>query len=393
MGRMDLLNEAKKIKQDIVRLRRDVHMHPELGNEEFRTVGIVEDTLRSLDIETKRIAGTGLVGLLKGKGPGKTVALRADMDALPITEENKVEYASIVTGKMHACGHDVHTAGLLGAAMLLSKCRNQFSGNVKFLFQPAEETSGGALPMINEGALENPKVDAVFGLHCNIDYDAGKVGVMYGKTNASSDMFEIEIVGKGSHGAYPHRGIDAIAIGAQVVSALQTIVSRNVDPVDSAVVTVGKFIGGYQRNVIADNVKLSGIIRALDPATREATANRLKDIVYNICTAMGANVTIELVPSYPSLINHDEMVDLVKTTAEQLIGEKNIIEKKLPSLGVEDFAYFAQKVPGAFFYLGVRNEAIGIIHQGHSSLFDIDEDALPLAAALHTAIVLRYLAG
>jgi len=391
MKSMNLLFEAQKIKQDIVQLRRNFHMYPELGMEEYRTVGIIEDTLKSLGIETNRIAGTGLIGLLRGKGSGKTIALRADIDALPISDKKKVSYASKVPGKMHACGHDAHTASLLGAAMLLSKYKNKFNGNAKFLFQPAEETVGGALPMIKEGALKNPEVDAVFGLHADPNIEVGKIGITYGKTNAASDMFDVIIYGKSCHGAAPHEGIDAITVGAQVVSALQNFVSRNVDPLDSVVVTIGIFQGGYQRNIIADRVKLSGIIRTLDPNIRKIACDRVKKIILGVTEALGAKANINFTPSYPSLINDNSMTDLVKSVAEELLGKDNVIVINKSTMGVEDFAYFLQNVSGSFFKVGVKNKEKGIVQPLHSSLFDIDEDVLPIATAMHTQIALKIL--
>lgn len=387
-----LLNEAHGMKEELVRMRRDLHMNPELSNEEHRTVAAVENVLHSLGIATKRIAGTGLIGLLQGRGPGKTVALRADMDALPLPDGKKVAYASRAAGKMHACGHDVHTAGLMGAAMLLSKRRNQISGNVKFLFQPAEETTGGALPMIGEGALENPAVDAIFGLHVAPQLNAGTVGVSYGQAYAASDAFDVTVTGKAGHGAAPHGGIDAIAVGAQIVTALQTFVSRNVDPVDSAVVTVGKVSGGYQRNIIADKVELEGIIRTLDPQTREFAKARVKEIAEGVARSLQAAAAVSFTPSYPALVNDDDMVDLLKDMAVAALGPENVVKVDNPTMGVEDFAYFLQKVPGAFFHLGIRNEAKGIVHPLHSNLFDVDEAALPVAAAMHAAVALRFLA-
>ena len=366
-------------------------MHPELGMEEYRTVDIVKDTLKSLGIETKRIAGTGVIGLLRGKGSGKTIALRADMDALPISDKKKVDYVSRIPCKMHACGHDFHMASLLGAAILLSKYKNKFNGNVKFLFQPAEETIGGALPMIEEGALKNPEVSAVFGLHVDVDIEVGKIGIIYGKAYAASDMFDVIIYGKGSHGAAPHEGIDAITVGAQVVSALQNFVSRNVNPLDSAVVTIGIFQGGYQRNIIADRVKLSGIIRTLDPNIREIACDRVKKIILGVTEALGAKANINFTPSYPSLINDNSMTDLVKSVAEGLLGKDNVIMVDKPSMGVEDFAYFLQNTAGSFFKVGIRNKEKGIVQPLHSSLFDIDEDALQIATAMYTQIVLKFL--
>lgn len=391
MKQIDFLMEAKEIEERIVRIRREIHMNPELGTEEFKTAEMVETRLQAMGIETKRVAKTGVVGLLKGSVPGKTVALRADMDALPIGEKNVVEYTSKIPGKMHACGHDAHTAGLLGAAMLLSKFKSELKGNVKFLFQPAEETCGGALPMIQEGVLENPKVDAVFGLHCNVDIDAGKIGVVYGKAYAASDTYKAIIKGRGSHGALPHQGVDAIAIGAQVVSALQIIVSRNVDPVDSAVVTVGVFRGGYQGNVIADQVEMAGIIRTLDPEMRKTVCEKVKRTIVDITTALGAEAEFTLTPSYPSLINNKDMTDLVKITAKELLDEDKIVLIEKPTMGVEDFSYLLQEVPGSFIQLGVRNEQKKIVYPLHNSRFNIDEDALPIASAMHAKIAFNYL--
>jgi amidohydrolase len=387
----NLLMEAEQIKSDVIQLRRSFHMYPELSNEEERTVGIVQRTLESLGIKTQRVAGTGLVGLLEGKGQGKTVALRADMDALPIYDEKDVEYVSQVSGKMHACGHDVHTAGLLGAAMLLSKYKDHFSGNVKFFFQPAEETTGGALPMIEAGVMENPKVDGVFGLHVSPEIEVGKIGIHYGKFYAACDMLDVVIQGKESHGAAPHNGVDAIVIGSQIVSALQSFVSRNVNPIDSAVVTIGKFVGGYQRNIVADKVEISGTIRTLNPETRETAKMRLPKLIKGMAESFNAEADVQYILGYPCLINDDAMTDFLKNSAMELMGKEKVTLVENAKLGGEDFAYFLQKAPGTFYQLGVRNEAKGIIHPVHTHLFDVDEDALAIAAAVHAKVALDFL--
>ncbi|HWR39227.1 MAG TPA: amidohydrolase [Patescibacteria group bacterium] len=388
---VDWLQEAAKYKMEMVRLRRQFHMNPELGTEETETVEVVRETLESLGIATNRLAGTGLVGLLTGGKPGKTVALRADMDALPLQDLKTVEYASRRPGKMHACGHDAHTAGLLGAAMLLSKYRDSISGQVKFLFQPAEETVGGALPMIEAGAMENPRVDAVFGLHATPELRVGKIGFSYGKTYAASDDIDIVIQGKESHGAAPQNGIDAIMVAAQVIGGLQSIVSRNVSPADAAVVTIGQIIGGQQRNIIANRVELSGTIRTLDPDTREFVRRQVNKIVTGIAEALGATVQVVLSASYPSLINDVAMTDLVKDSAESLLGKENVVLQTRPTMGVEDFSYFQQKAPGCFFRLGVGNKENGIIHPLHTQLFDIDEEALVIGAAMHAKLAIDFL--
>lgn len=389
---VDMLSAAKRIEKDMIALRRDFHMYPELGLEETRTVGVIETFLQSLGIETKRVAGTGVIGVLKGKAPGKTVALRADMDALPLPDKKQVEYASKIPGKMHACGHDFHTAGLLGAAVLLSQMKEQFVGNVKFLFQPAEETTQGAQLMIADGVLDNPKVDAVFGLHTTLELETGKIGVSYDMSYAAGDSFDIVIYGQASHGAAPHRGVDAIVAASHVICALQTVVSRTVDPTDSAVVTVGTIAGGYQRNIIADKVELTGTIRTLNPETREKTQASLKKIIEGVAESLGVRGEVKFTPSCPYLVNHNAMADLVKAAAEELLGKDEVTLLPKPTMGVEDFACYVQMVPGAYYRIGVKNDVKGFNQPGHSSLYDLDEAALPVAAAMHTKIALAYLA-
>jgi amidohydrolase len=388
---MDITALAKEFTPELIRLRRDFHMHPELGTEEIRTVGVVETVLHSLGIETKRVADTGLVGMLHGRGPGKTIALRADMDALPLPDKKTVEYASKIPNKMHACGHDVHTASLLGGAMILSRMKQHFAGTVKFFFQPAEETVGGADRMIKAGVLENPAVDAVFGLHTAMDIEVGKIGVPYGKTCAACDQIDIIVHGRSSHGAAPHRGVDAIIVMAQIITALQTIVSRTVDPVDSAVITIGTVNGGYQRNIIADEVTLTGTLRTLEANTRVAVKERIQKVAEGVAASLGANAQVIFTPHCPSVINHDSMAELVKQSASGLLGQDKVVVLTKPGMGFEDFAYFLEAVPGAFYRLGIRNDAKGINQPGHSSLYDVDEACLPIGAAMHAKIVLDFL--
>jgi len=386
-----LLEEALCLRETLVCLRRAIHRHPEGGFGEFETAALVEKTLASCGIPSVRVAGTGVVGLLEGTRPGRVVGLRADMDALELDEGTGVPYASEVPGMMHACGHDAHTAMLLGAAKLLSRRRATLPGSVVFLFQPAEETDGGALPMIEEGVLENPRVDAVFGLHVGIDLPCGEISVSRGTVHAASDMFDLTILGRGCHGAHPHEGVDAVAAAGAVLGALQTVVSRNVDPLQPAVVTVGTIRGGSARNVLAESVEMSGIIRTLSPAVRETVREKVRTVVEGTAAAFGGRAEILFREGYPCLVNDPGMARLVEKTASGLLGAEKVRLSTRPSMGVEDFAYFSRERPGAFFYLGAGNVAKGIVHPAHSPRFDIDEDALPLGSALLAGVAARFL--
>lgn len=387
-----IFQEAKALKDWLVKVRRDFHQNPELGMEEFRTQKKILSYLNEMGIEAiTGIANTAVVGIIRGKAPGKTVALRADMDALPMKDLKDVSYKSMIDGKMHACGHDAHMTILLGAAKLLKTMESEIHGTIKLFFQPAEETLGGAKPMIEAGVMENPKVDAVFALHVTSELATGKIAIKYGQMNASSDTIIINIHGESTHGAYPHGGIDAIAVSAQVVTALQTIISRNIDPRDAAVVTIGEIQGGTKGNIIANKVKMVGTVRALDSDVRTKVINRLTDIVEHVAEGLGAKGEIIRQEGYTALINHDPIVDIVVENGRNILGEKNVIMIQSPSLGVEDFAYFLEKAPGAFYRLGCRNEERNIIHHGHSNLFDVDEDCLPIGVAMQVVNALTVL--
>lgn len=380
-----------RYRDKIINLRRDFHMNPELANEEFRTSRIVTETLQNLGLKVMRgIAGTGVVGLLEGNQEGRTVALRADMDALPIHDLKDIKYASKIYGKMHACGHDAHTAMLLGTAMVLSDMKERVNGKVKFIFQPAEETTGGALRMIDEGVLNNPEVDAIFGLHVSPDIKTGYIGVKYGIANASSDTFRIIIRGKAAHGASPHRGVDAIVMAAHIITALQSVISREIDPLESGVITIGTINGGSQNNIIADRVELIGTVRALAEYIRKEILERMKQMTEHICLCMGGNCEFVVEPGYSLLVNDNDMVDHVTKVAQKVIGD-NVININRPGMGVEDFAYFLQKVPGAFWRLGTGNKEKGTVCIPHNPYFDIDEDALIIGTAVHVQIVLDFL--
>ncbi|RNB85650.1 M20 metallopeptidase family protein [Brevibacillus panacihumi] len=391
VGKEQVWQQAQEILPWLIEVRRDFHQYPEIGLEEFRTQEQVMRYLDEMGIPYTKSAGTGIVGLIQGGRPGATVALRGDMDALPILEAEDREYRSKIPGKMHACGHDAHMTCLLGAARILNHYKAELAGNVKLFFQPAEETVGGALPMIKEGVLENPKVDAVFGLHVSSDIPAGHIGVKYGQMNASSDDLSIIVRGENGHGAYPHSGRDAIVIAAHVITALQTIVSRNVDPRRAAVITIGMISGGTANNILAQEVKLTGTIRTLEPSVREQVKERIQEVAALTARALGGEAEVTYEEGYTSLINDDALVDLVKRNGEELLGEQHVRINELPNMGVEDFAYFAENVPGAFFHLGVRNEETGCVYPVHHPNFDLDERSLAVGAAMQALNTLVYL--
>ena len=391
---MDIYKEALDIEDILISLRRDFHMHPELGFEEHRTSGKIKEFLDSLNIPYETYAGTGVCGIITGeKKSDKTrvIALRADIDALPMQEKNTCEYKSLNEGRMHACGHDAHTTILLGAAKLLNDHKSEFSGIVKLIFEPAEETTGGAPVMIKEGVLENPHVDAIIGLHVDESMEYGNIKIKYGVVNAASNPFTIKIKGKGGHGAQPHTTVDPIVIASQVVLSLQTIVSREITPVNPSLITIGSIQGGTAQNIIPDEVCLKGIIRTMTKEDREYAKKRLREVVNGICVTMRAEADIEIEESYPCLYNEDSMVDVVKTAACSEIGEEHVLNQKNPKMGVESFAYFAEQRDSAFYFLGIANKEKNIIHPLHNSLFDIDERALAVGVAIQTKAVLDYL--
>lgn len=390
-----LLAAARAILPWMVEIRRDLHRHPELGLEEHRTSARVQDLLAELGIEhVGGLAGTGVLGTIRGGAAGtRVVALRADLDALPLEEANDVPYRSTIPGRMHACGHDVHTAILFGAARLLADRRSTLPGTVKLIFQPAEETVGGARLLVEQGVLENPAVDAIFGLHVDPGMDVGWVGLRYGQRNASSDNLTITIHGRSCHGAYPAAGVDAIVAAAQVVTALQSVVSRNVDARNSAVVTLGTIEGGTQGNIVASRVRMVGTVRTLDPAIRELVLHRVREVAEGVAAGLGARAEVEIDPSYDPVINHDAMVEVVRRSAGRLLGEERVVVFDRPNMGVEDFGFYLTHVPGAFYSLGVRNREAGIVHPVHHERFDVDEECLVYGAALQVANVLDALGG
>lgn len=360
----------------VVELRRAIHRRPELGFEEYETAALVERELDALGVEHRRVAKTGVVARIDGAVPGRAVALRADMDALPIGERSGVAFASEIEGKMHACGHDAHTAMLLGAARLLVGMKERLAGTVTLIFQPAEEGPGGALPMIEEGVLENPSPEAIAMLHVDSRLDVGTVGISPGAVNASADEFYVTIRGSGGHGGYPHSAIDAIPASAAIVLALQNVVARETDPLASAVVTVGTIAGGYRNNVIADTVELSGTLRAHDPVVRDELEARVRRLTGGVAAAYNVEVEMRVLRGYPPVHND---VAIAERFARYLREHSILrVEASPPTMGAEDFAYFAQRVPGLLIRLGVRSDASGAVHPGHSPAFRIDETALRL---------------
>ncbi len=377
----------------MIEMRRDLHQHPELGLEEHRTSAKIQELLDEMGIEhVDGLGGTGILGLIRGEGEGKVVALRGDMDALPIQDEKDVPYASTIPGKMHACGHDVHTTVLLGAAKLLANEKASFPGTIKLLFQPAEETVGGAKLLIAAGALDDPRVDAIFGLHVDPNLAVGTVGLHFGQRNASSDNLEIIVHGKSAHGAYPFGGVDAIVAAAQVITSLQSIMSRNVDAQEAAVVSLGIIRGGTQANIVADRVELTGTVRCANQTIRKLVLRRIKETAEGVALGMGARAEVNIEASYDPVVNDESMIEIVHANSKKLLGEDGIVTFKKPNMGVEDFGYYLSEVPGAFYSVGVRNEAAGIVHPVHQGLFDVDENAMAIAVTLQILNAMAVLA-
>ncbi|WP_443662448.1 M20 metallopeptidase family protein [Clostridium sp.] len=387
---VNFLNMAKDIESELIGMRRDIHQNPELGFDLFRTSQKVKDFLSAEEIEFYEVAQTGICAIIRGNGE-KTVALRADMDALPLQDKKVCDYASKINGKMHACGHDAHTTILLGAARILNNMRNELKGNVKLFFEPAEETTGGSPLMIKEGVLDNPSVDAVIGLHVEEWLKAGTVGLKRGIAYAASNPFTIKIIGKGGHGASPHVTIDPIVIASNVIVALQSIVSREIPPTDPAVITIGSIHGGTAQNIIPEDVTISGIIRTMKNEHREYIKKRLVEIVEGIVKAMRGKCEIVIEESYPCLHNNDELSDMFEDKAKELIGEKNVYKMDQPTMGVESFAYFSMEKPSLFYFLGSGNKGKGIINPAHGSLFDIDESCLSIGVAMQCKLAYEFL--
>lgn len=374
---------AKEYAGEFISIRRHLHAHPELSYQEYETSRFVQEQLISFGIPYEIKATTGVIGLLKGKNPGKrVVALRADMDALPILEENDVPYRSTNTGVMHACGHDVHTSCLLGAAKILSELKEEWEGTVKLIFQPGEEKNpGGASLLIKEGVLENPAPGTIFGLHVHTTLEAGKVSFRGGMAMASADEIYITIKGKGGHAAAPQYTADIILIAAQLIVSLQQIISRNNSPFNPSVLSITSFQGGNTTNVIPSEVKLMGTFRAMNEEWRFKAHGLIKKLATDLVESMGAEINIKIDVGYPFLLNNENLTARAKSKAESFLGIENVEETEL-RMGAEDFAFYSHEIPGCFFRLGTGNVAKGITIGGHTPTFNIDEDAIEIGIGM-----------
>lgn len=382
-----------EIKEQTVANRRHLHAHPELSYQEFETSKYVIDQLKSIGLNpVSGIAGTGISALIKGKSPDqKTVALRADMDALPITETNEVSYRSQNSGVMHACGHDVHTSSLLATANILQQVRDQFEGTVKLIFQPGEEKlPGGASMMIKEGILQNPTPQSIIGQHVMPFIPVGKVGFRKGMYMASADEIYIAVKGKGGHAAMPEQFVDPVLMASHLIVALQQIVSRTANPRIPSVLSFGKIIAEGATNVIPDEVRIEGTFRTMDEPWRAAAHVKIKSIAQGIVSAMGGKCDIEIRKGYPFLTNEPELTQRAINAAKDYLGEENVQDLDL-WLGAEDFAYYSQRVDACFYRLGTRNEAKGIVSGVHTPTFDIDEDALSIGPGLMAWLAIKEL--
>ncbi len=393
----ELRAEADAIAPLLRETRHRLHRCPEKGTCEFKTDEIICSFLKAHDIPYEMIADTGILATVTGRKPGhaNVVGLRADIDALPITEPEHADGSccSLNPGMMHACGHDAHTTILLGTAALLKANADRWSGTVKCFFQPAEESVGGAERMVKAGCLRNPDVDYVAGLHVMPQFPVGDIEKRHGKLNASSDELHIDVYGRSGHGAYPEKGVDAIVIAASIITAMQSFVSRNISPLNSAVVSIGMISGGTGGNIICDHVELTGTLRTLDPETRAFAAERLRKLTADIAEGFGGTASLRIEPGYDALINSDELVDLLTDTFTPILGREHLHEKEYPSLGVEDFSFFhADHVKGIVFYhLGCTKPGTAAPGGLHDPQFLLDEDCLPLGAFLQYVLTQKLL--
>ena len=392
-----IAQSAEALRAKLIEQRRDFHMHPELSNREERTSRVVAERLRALGLEDVKtnVGRHGVTALLRGARPGPVIAVRADMDALPIQENIDVPYKSQNAGVKHACGHDVHMTVELGVAEVLSRMRDQIPGTIKFIFQPAEEgppagEEGGAALMLKEGAFENPRPQAIFGLHVMPNIEVGQVGYNSGPAMASSDRFVITIRGKKVHGAYPHEGVDAVVVAAQCISALQSIHSRRINTQEPLVITVGSIHGGNRFNIIADEVKLEGTVRTLNETVRKSVKAMMTETLAGVTSAYGAKFEMDYNDGNTVTYNDPKLVEETLPTMKRIVGEANLITPK-PQMGAEDFSEYQKVIPGFFYFLGVGNKAKGITAFIHTPEFDVDEDALVFGVKVMSNVLVDYL--
>ena len=390
----EIVAKADEIKARLVMFRREIHKNPELSNNEKNTATFIAGILEANDIEVKRdVGGHGVVGLITGAGEGDIIALRADMDALPILDNKPVDYASSVPGVMHACGHDVHMSILLGTAIILASIRDSFKGSVKLIFQPAEENTTGAEAMIKEGVLENPPPSAVVALHCFPEMEVGTIGHRAGMMTAAADGIHIKIKGKSGHASRPHQTVDAVLVSSMVINALHHIVSRRTDPLQSSVISIGTIKGGTAENIVAHHVEMAGTVRTLDRNLRDEMPVLIENVVKGVTSAMGADYEFTYRFDCPSVSNDKEMDDHIKESASAIIGKENVIELAEPMMGSEDFALFTDALPGVLFRLGTGNKEKGITSSLHNCNFDIDEDAIVVGTKIMAWAAVSYLNG
>jgi len=389
---IDFLKEARKIEPEIIEIRRQIHRRPELAYKEKATAKLVAEKLRSFGLEVRTgVGGTGVLGILRGPRKGGVVGLRADMDALPIEEMADVEFRSKEKGVMHACGHDTHVAMLLGTAKLLADHREDLAGMVKFFFQPAEEHGGrgGAKPMIQDGVMENPKVDFVFGLHIVGDVESGVIAFRGGPAMAAPDSFEVRITGRGGHGAYPQHTIDPIYVAAQLIIALQGVSGRMIDPIQPIVISVGSIHSGTKENIIPDQAILHGTIRTVDEFTRKRAKAKVSEVAEGVCRAFGAKAEVEFEKdAYPVMVNDEKVTERAKNIVGKLPGTR--IKLMALQLGGEDFSRFLHEAPGTFYFLGTKNPTKGCIYNNHSPRFKVDEDVLKFGTASLAQLAMEF---
>lgn len=388
----EIIKKSNEIKEWLINVRRDLHKTPELAMEEYETKNKIKKYLDEIGIEYKEFNDNyGIMAYISNPNARVTIAIRADMDGLPIQEENDFIYKSINKGKMHACGHDAHTAILLGTCKLLCDIRDEININIKLLFQPAEESIGGAKLLIKNKCLQNPAVNYIFGLHVQPYIETSFIECRYNTLNASANSFKIKVKGKRAHGAYPDNGIDALVASAQIITTIQNIVSRELSPSNLAVITLGRIKGGEAQNIICEDVEIEGTIRAISMEDRRFIIDRVEEIVKSTAIAYRCTGKIEVEENwYPPVINDDELVNIVKQNTEKLLGKDKFLFKESPSLGGEDFSFYTQNCKGVFYHLGCANKEKNIVSPVHTSFFDIDEDCLPIGVMMHLLNIMYF---